>query len=252
MNTHQPWSLYTGGSSILLAVALLIVTGILISFATRLPHPITVKRPGKVLSVSIVVFWIVCVMAVLVASYIYIVAEYRQAGGHLTVAADPISPVTYTSAVVAFLVIAYLARRSGFWGAFGSAIVGTIAAPMIFELPFDLIILGRISPPPPGTLLLLIFFTPFILVEILSFVMLTFSPVLTLSRATLFLLAGMFLIFAVWAMFGFAYPASLLPIALNMISKVLAFAAAVSLFLPPEKSAWFTRQSILARQESTQ
>ena len=82
--------------------------------------------------------------------------------------------------------------------------------------------------------------------------MLTFSPVMKLSRYTLFLLAGMFLIFAVWAMFGFAYPASLLPIALNMISKVLAFATAVSLFLPPEKSVWFVRQPVPARQESTQ
>ena len=64
MNTYQPWSPYVGSSSILLVVALLIVTSILIYFAVRLPHPITVKRPGKVLSVSIVVFWIVCVMAV--------------------------------------------------------------------------------------------------------------------------------------------------------------------------------------------
>ena len=252
MNAYQPWSLYTGSSSILLAVALLIVTGALIYFATRLPHPIAVKRPGKVLSISIVVFWVLCVMAVLVASYIYIVAEYRQEGGHLTIAADPISPVTYTSAVVTFIVIAYLARRIGFWGAFGSAIVGTIAAPMIFEFPYDLIIIGRISPPPPGTVLLLIFFTPFLLVQLLSCVMLTFSPILKLSRYTLLLLAGMFLIFAVWAMFGFAYPASPLPIALNMISKVLAFATAVSLFLPSEKSVWFIHQPVPASQNSAQ
>jgi hypothetical protein len=58
---------------------------------------------------------------------------------------------------------------------------------------------------------------------------------LRLSRATLFLLAGMFLIFAVWAVFGFAYPAAPLPIAFNMISKVLAFATAASLFLPQKK-----------------
>ena len=82
--------------------------------------------------------------------------------------------------------------------------------------------------------------------------MLTFSPFMKLSRATLFLLAGMFVIFAVWAMFGFAYPATPLPIALNMISKVLAFAAAVSLFLPAEKSAWFARQPVPASQESAQ
>jgi len=112
--------------------------------------------------------------------------------------------------------------------------------------------MGRTSPPAPVTLLTLIFFLPLILVEILSLVMLTFSPVMKLSRSTLFLLAGMFVIFAVWAMFGFAYPATPLPIALNMISKVLAFAAAISLFLPAEKSTWFVRQPVPASQESGQ
>jgi hypothetical protein len=57
----------------------------------------------------------------------------------------------------------------------------------------------------------------------------------------LFLLAGMFLLFAVWAVFGFASPSAPIPIALNMIAKGLAFAAAVSLFLPPEKSTWLAR-----------
>lgn len=240
MTTHQPWSPYAGSSSIILAVVLLIVTGVLLSFAFRFHRPIAVKRPGTLLRVAIVVSWVVCVMAVLVGSYLYILAKYRQMG-YITVRKDYIFPVTMTSAVVAFLVIAYLARRSGFWGAVGSAIVGTIAAPMIFELPFDLIVMadlimmGRTIPPPPGTLLTLLLFLPLILVEILSFAMLTFSPVMKLSRATLFLLASMFVVFAVWAVFGFAYPSAPIPIALNMISKVLAFAAAVSLFLPPQK-----------------
>ena len=250
MTHSEGWSPYAGNSSMILAVALLIVTGVLIYVAIRLHHPIAVKRPGKVLSVALVVSWVVCVIAVLEASSIYILALYRQEGGHLTVAADHITPVTLTAAVVAFFVIAYLARQSGFWIAVGSAIVGTIAAPMIFELPFDLIVMGRTSPPAPGTLLTLIFFVPLILVEILSFAMLTFSPFVKLSRATLFLLAGMFVIFAVWAVSGFAYPATPLPIALNMLSKVLAFAAAVSLFLPAEQSSWFVRQPVPASQES--
>jgi hypothetical protein len=79
--------------------------------------------------------------------------------------------------------------------------------------------------------------------------MLTFSPVMKLSRYTLFLLAGMFLIFAVWALFGFAYPAAPIPIALNMISKILAFAAAVSLFLPQETIVRFTSQFVPTRHE---
>ena len=151
MTHSEGWSPYAGSGSIILAVGLLIVTGVLIYVANRLHHPLAVKRPGKVLSVALVVSWVVCVIAVLEASSIYILALYRQEGGHLTVAADHITPVTLTAAVVAFFVIAYLARRSGFSVAVGSAIVGTIAAPMIFELPFDLIVMGRISPPPPGT-----------------------------------------------------------------------------------------------------
>jgi hypothetical protein len=92
------------------------------------------------------------------------------------------------------------------------------------------------------------FFTSFILCQILSLLMLTFTPVVRVSRLTLFLLAGMFIIFAVWAMFGFGYPATPLPIALNMISKILAFATSVSLFLPAERSAWFGRQPVPARK----
>lgn len=69
-----------------------------------------------------------------------------------------------------------------------------------------------------------------------------------LSRSSLFLLAGMFLIFAVWARFGFAYPLAPLPFAMNVIGKILAFATAISLFLPAKKSA----QPVPARQEIDQ
>ena len=232
--THQSWSPYTGSNSIILAIGLLIVTSVLLYLAFRLHHPKEVKRPGKALGVALVVIWLLSVTTFLIAVSIYVLALYQQVG-HFTGPTNPITPVTETSGVVVFFVIAYLARRSGFWGAFGSAIAGTIAAPMIFELPFDLIVMWRTYPPTPGTLFTLLFFLPLFLVEISSFAMLTFSPVMKLSRSTLFLLAGMFLIFAIWALFGFAYPAAPLPIALNVISKILAFATAVSLFLPPEK-----------------
>jgi len=229
--THQSWSPYAGSNSIILAVVLLIVTGGLMYLAMRFHHPIAVKRPGRFLGISLVVMWMLAVTTFLVAVIIYVLALERQVG-HFTAPVNPITPVTEISGVVAFFVIVYLARRSGFWVAFGSAMVGTIAAPMIFELPFDLIVMWRTYPPAPEILFTLLFFLPLFLVEALSFAMLTLSPVMKLSRATLFLLAGMFLLFAVWAMFGFAYPAAPLPIALNMISKILAFAAAVSLFLP--------------------
>jgi hypothetical protein len=85
---------------------------------------------------------------------------------------------------------------------------------MIFELPFDLIVMWRTYPPAPAVPFTLLFFLPLFLVEVSSFAMLTLSPVMKLSRSTLFLLAGIFLIFAVCALFGFAYPGSPIPVAL--------------------------------------
>lgn len=234
MTHYGEWSPYGGSSSVILAVVLFIVTGVLIYFAIRLPHRIEVKRPGKFLSVALVGIWLVAVTTFLVAASIYARADEQQMI-HFTGPMNPIAPVTITSGVLAFFVIVYLAQRSGFWVALVSAIVGTIAAPLIFELPFDLIVMGRTYPPAPAIPFTLLYFLPLFLIEISSFAMLTFSPFVKLSRATLFLLAGMFLIFAVWALFGFAYPAAPLPVALNVISKILAFATAVSLFLPPEK-----------------
>jgi hypothetical protein len=213
---YGTWSPYAGSNSIILAVGLFIVTGVLMYFAMQLHHPIAVKRPGKFLGISLVVIWVLSVTTFLVALTTYVLALYQQVG-HPAGPANPITPVTVLSGVVTFFVIAYLARRSGFWVAFGSAIVGTIAAPMIFELPFDLIVMWRTYPPTPEIPFTLLFFLPLFLVEISSFAMLALSPVMKLSRYTLFLLAGMFLIFAVWAVFGFAFPAAPIPVALNVV-----------------------------------
>lgn len=234
MNQHGSWSPYGGSSSIILAVVLLLVTGALIYTATRLHHPVVVKRPGKFVGISLIVIEVLSVLAFLVAVTVYVLALYQQKGP-LTAPADPITPVTMTSAVIAFFVIVALSGRNSFPVAIGSAIVGTIAAPMIFELPFDLIVMWRTYPPTPQILFTLLFFLPLFLIEITSFALLALSPLAKLSRYTLLLLAGMFLIFAVWALFGFAYPSTPIPTALNMISKVLAFATAVSLFLPQER-----------------
>jgi hypothetical protein len=250
MNAQQSWSPYAGSSSIILAAVLLIITGVLLSFAFRFHHPKQVKRPGLFLGIALVLMWLLAVTTWVIAVAAYGLAIYQQKGPSTT-PPNYTAPVTLTLLLVAFIVIVFLARRSGFWVAVGSAIVGTIAAPLIFELPFDLIVMGHTYPPDPGSLFTLLFFLPLFLVEIASFALLTFSPVMKLSKYTLFALAGMFVIFAVWAVFGFAYPLAPLPIALNMISKVLAFAAAVSLFLPPETSTWFAQKEVPTQQQFT-
>jgi hypothetical protein len=121
--------------------------------------------------------------------------------------------------------------------ALGNAILGTLAAPWIFELPFDLIVLGKVYTPLPATPFRGLYFLPLFLIELSTFSLLTLSPLVRVSRATLFTLAGMFFVFAIWAVFGFAYPGTPIPIALNAISKVLCFVAAITLFLPVRGTA---------------
>ncbi len=228
--THTvAWNPYVGSSPYILASFLLLVTYVLTYLGFRFRHAaIVVKGPGKFLGVLLIVCWFLAVIAFLTSIIVYGIAQHQQAiQFSLT---NPITPVTLTSAMIAFFVILYLVRQSGFKIAIGSAIVGTIAAPMIFELPFDLLVMWRTYPPAPPVLYTLLFFLPLFLVEILSFALLSFSPAMKLTRYTLFLLAGMFLLFTVWALFGFAYPSTPIPIALNMLSKVMAFATAVSLF----------------------
>ncbi len=231
MYAHGTWTAYSGGGSIILAVVLLIITGLFVFAALRLRQPISVKTPGKATGFLIVLLWLLSVMTFLIAATVYGSAVYQQMGQQ-TAPDNPITPVTETSAIVAFVVIAFLSRRGGFWTALKSAIVGTIAAPMIFELPFDLIVMWRTYPPAPHTLFTLLYFLPLFMVEIASFAMLTFSPLLRVSRWTLLALAGLFLAFTVWALLGFGYPYLPVWIAMNVISKILAFVVAISLFLP--------------------
>jgi hypothetical protein len=99
--------------------------------------------------------------------------------------------VTALSALVTFVLIAFVTRRHGLKIALASALVGTLAAPMIFELPFDLAVMGRTYPPVPTNLTLL-FFLPLFLVEISSLSLLTLSPVAKVSKFTLFSLAAVY------------------------------------------------------------
>jgi hypothetical protein len=236
MYQHGTWSPYTGSGSLVLAVVMFIITGVLIYVAMRMRHSRGVKRPGAFVSILLIVIWVLSVLAFLIGSGAYALALSQQVPvSDLTLPANPITPVTMSAAVLAFLVILVMAQRGGPKAALVSALVGTIAAPMIFEFPFDLIVMWRTFPPHPGALFTLIYFVPLFLIEITSFAWLSFSPLMKLSRYTLFCLAGMFLVFAAWALFGFAYPLDPLSITFNVISKLLAFAVAVSLFLPQKE-----------------
>ena len=228
---YGTWSPYADNGALLLAVTLLIIAGVLVYLGTRLHRPVGVARPGRTVGIFLMVMWFLSLATFLIAVGTYVNALYGQVGA-VTLPTSPISPVTDLSILVVFIMIAFLTRHYGLKPALGSAIIGTVAAPLIFELPFDLIVMGRTYPPTPATQYTLLFFLPLFLLEITSFSLLTLSPLTKLSKYTLFSLGAMFFVFAIWALFGFSYPSSPIPFALNAVSKVLSFVAAITLFLP--------------------
>ena len=236
MNGHGTWSTLNGSDAIILALVLLVIASALVYLGTRVRRPLEFKRPGWTLGGLIIGMFVLSVYIFLVAATAYTTALIQQHPDYIGSAND-ITPFTFTFAAISFFAILTLTQRSGMWTAFGSAIVGAIAGPMIFELPFDIIVMGRTYPPTPAALYTPLFFFPLFLVELLSFAMLLLSPCVRLTRYTLFALAGMFLVFAVWAVFGFAYPLTALPITLNVISKALAFMTAISFFIPQNQQS---------------
>jgi hypothetical protein len=228
--THDVnWSSYAGSSSFILASVLLLATIVLTYGGVRFRQGKPGLQPGKFLGALLISSFVLAILIFLTAVTAYGRADVQQRISFTST--NPITPVTLMAAIGTFLVILYLTHKSGARTAIGSAIVGTIAAPLIFELPFDIIVMWRTFPPSPPTLYTLLFFFPLFLIEILSFALLTLSPVMRLSKATFFLLAGMFFVFALWALAGFAYPSTPFPIAMNILSKLVAFAVAISLFL---------------------
>ena len=236
MTQSGRWSPYIGIEAVILTVVLGIIAVAFAIMGARLRRPIGAARPGKAVAFFLGALWILSLVTYSNAVGVYLRAFAQQIAsgqiGKITSSADPITPVTLIGVLVTFIVILVISRRHGWKVALGSAIIGALAAPWIFELPFDLIIVGKVYSPVPVTSFRGLYFLPLFLIEISTYSLLTFSPLVKLSKATLFSLSAMFLVFAIWAAFGFSYPSTSIPIALNAISKVLCFVAAITLFLP--------------------
>lgn len=173
----------------------------------RLPLPIRLARPGKTATTVLLSVWGAAVVAFLICLIIYAHGEITQYHLHAGQAAPPdhVAPFTFTAVVVVFFVI--LLRKSGTAeSALPGAFIGAIAAPFIFEFPFDVIISARLYPP--------------------------LHPDPALYRVLFFAFALMLAVFAVWALKGFAYPGTAVPLTLNVVSKALAFVTLLTLFFP--------------------
>jgi hypothetical protein len=232
------WVSYDGAARIVLAGVLVAAAGGAAYAGTRLPLPVRPAMPGEGARTFMLVTWGFAITAFLFCLPIYVHQARRE---HLFHAAppDPITPVTAVCVAVIFVIIFLLGRPHGWRVALGSAVIGAVAAPMIFEFPFDLIVMARTYPPipPDPALYRVLFFAPLFLVEFTTLALLMLSPMVKLPRSSFFFFALMLVVFADWGLSGFGYPSAPVPFALNVLSKIVAFAVALSLFLPQRARA---------------
>jgi hypothetical protein len=226
------WVSYGGGEAILLAIVLLVVACGFVYAGTRLRAPLKIARPGSTVEGFMFAIWALAVCVFGVAMSVYGL-QLKQAYPGFVEPRVRVHIFTIIDALATFLVILCLTRRWGWKVALHSAVIGTAAAWTIFEFPFDLIVMTRTNPPIPGhpTPYRLLFFPPLFLIEFSTVSLLTLLPSMRVTANAAYAVAGMFAVFAVWAAFGFAFPAEPLPLALNVISKILCFVAAIMLFV---------------------
>jgi hypothetical protein len=215
------WSPYTGETALLIALFLFALGAGVIFLGRRLRMDHDLWRPWRWLRVVIVVVWILSILILLrIFKHIGTVDPSAQVQG-------PVLPITLASAACTFVLVAYLLRRDGAAASLGGAFAAAVAGPMVFELPFVLIVAPVSSTPTdPGAALTI----PFFLAMFLTLALLSFSSRSAITRYSLYFLGAMFLTFAVWALFGFSYPSSPVPFLLNSVSKVLGFATTAAMF----------------------
>jgi hypothetical protein len=233
MTQYGTWVSYSGTADIALAIVLAGAAAGVAYAGFRLPLPASLPRPGRAARVVLIVAWLLSIAAFAACFTLYALHAGHEHLGHAP-PADPITPVTVICLGIAWFAIAVMHNTCGWRVALGSAVIGAVAAPMIFEFPFDLIVMTRIYPPmpPDPALYRALFFAPLFLVELTTLALLTLSPVVRISRTTFWCFAAMLAVFAAWSLAGFAYPSSPGPFALNVASKILAFLTALSMFLP--------------------
>jgi hypothetical protein len=233
MARYGTWVAYQGGGRVALGVVLLLVAGLVVGSGSRIRQPLRLPRArrGSVIA-AVVVSWLVALVGFVGGFIVYArqeIHDYPQ----MTAPPTPVLPVTLAAAVVTAILIG--ARTTGTpRGRLANAVIGAAVAPMLFELPFDVIVVSRTYPPvvPHPWLYRLAFFGPLFLVELTTIAFLSLAPGAVLSRVAVQTFAVMLIVFAGWALAGFAFPSTPVSFTFNVSSKLLAFLAVVGLFFP--------------------
>lgn len=232
------WLSYAGTARIGLAIVLVAVAAVVVYAGTRLHRPVLPPKPSPLVKVIIVAGLGFAIVAFLVSLIEY--ADGLRRHNLLRVLPkdpSPIAPVTAVCPVVIFVAITFLTRSQETPVRLASGLIGAMVAPMIFEFPFDLIVMTRIYPPipPDPSLHLVLFFAPLFLIEFLTLSLPSLVPTARLTRPTFLCFALMLLVFAAWALAGFGFPATAGSYAFNAVSKIIAFVTALTLFIPSPK-----------------
>jgi hypothetical protein len=206
---------------VLSLILFLISAGIFLA-GRRMRGEIKLPKMGKVLGAIVVIIW-----AFSIFFFHQINIEYaKYTGGAANL--GPIFPITIVSAIVTFCYVAYATRRGGPLSSLGNGFLGFVAGPMVFELPFVLIIIPLVKAPLVAEIFFLV---PLFTIVITTLSLLLLSRKIALTKNAVYLFGAMMFVFALWALDGYSYPSNLLIIALNGISKVLSFACIGALFL---------------------
>ena len=100
----------------------------------QLPVPLKVTRPGATTAGFMIATWLLAIYIVLVATFVY---GLQVKAAYPSVVAARVRVGTFVDALVTFVAILYSTSCWDWKVALASAVIGTAAAPMIFELTFD-------------------------------------------------------------------------------------------------------------------
>ena len=148
MSLNGGWVSFGGDARIELAAGLVAVAGCAAYAGIRLRRPVRAVRPPASVAVLMFSLWVIALIAFAAGLTIY-VHQFVHDYPHITSGvSDPIAPVTLLAAAAIFGIIM---TRTGwrYQTRLGSAVIGAMAAPMIFELPFDFIVMARTYPALP-------------------------------------------------------------------------------------------------------
>jgi hypothetical protein len=238
------WPPYTGLSVFLLFGLLLLVSAGSFLFGRRMKHDIKLPKMGKIVGAIVVVIWAFSILTFL--KFNEILARRTGTTGSL----GPIFPITVISAFCTFGYVAYISRHDGVGASIGRGFLAFIAGPMIFELPYVLIVVPKVKAPLVPEIIFLI---PLFTIIFTTLSMLFFSKKVAITKYSVYLFALMLFVFALWALDGYSYPSNPFSFLMNAISKVLSFAAAAAMFaIKSPASLSGTKENLDQKIESRQ